>query len=320
VDLVDDAAVVERFFLHEYDWGGKSVAVFSSFPQQFFRAYPLSLPVKAGVTIAERPAIRTLADLLDRYGNYGIALVDKQHARLLHFHLGEILDEEQFIGQDIKRTKRGGSSALVGMRGGITGQKDTTDETVNINLRASSQMVTAFFEKHHVRRILLGGTKEVVAQFRSMLPKSLQSLILNTFAIEMTVSIPALLEKVLTMIAEAGERHNELLVKILIDSASKGRGAVLGMTDTLAAVNENKVLTLAVSENLHISGQYCKQCGLITTRALERCPNCNKLLSSTRDVIEPIIAQVLLKGGTAQSIHSNPTLEKVGSIGAILRY
>jgi hypothetical protein len=74
--------VVEGFFTHEYDWSGKSVALFTCHPQQFFRTYILAVPLRNRVQFSDRPAVQPLANLLENYGGYGVALVDKQGARL----------------------------------------------------------------------------------------------------------------------------------------------------------------------------------------------------------------------------------------------
>ena len=42
VDLRDDAYAIERYFDHEYNWSGWSVAVFSCVPENFLKAYPNS--------------------------------------------------------------------------------------------------------------------------------------------------------------------------------------------------------------------------------------------------------------------------------------
>ncbi len=44
VDLPEDVTIVERYFDHEFDWSGRSVAVFSCSDEDFFRAYPLAVP------------------------------------------------------------------------------------------------------------------------------------------------------------------------------------------------------------------------------------------------------------------------------------
>ncbi|HEX9091578.1 MAG TPA: hypothetical protein VF831_08815, partial [Anaerolineales bacterium] len=46
VDLASDVLAVDNFFGREFDWSGRSVAVFSCAPDNFFRAYSLAIPVR----------------------------------------------------------------------------------------------------------------------------------------------------------------------------------------------------------------------------------------------------------------------------------
>src|SRR5574338_1382465 len=68
INLTDDVAAIEKFFSHEYNWSGRGVAVFSCSPENYFRAYPLAVPVRNLVHISDRPSVKPLANLLDNYG------------------------------------------------------------------------------------------------------------------------------------------------------------------------------------------------------------------------------------------------------------
>ena len=114
VDMPEDVAAIENYFNREFDWSGKSVAVFSCASQGFFRAYSLAIPVHSRVRIGNQPHVKPLANLLDYYGGYGVVLVDKQGARLFSFHLGELREQEGIVGESIRHTKRGGASAMPG--------------------------------------------------------------------------------------------------------------------------------------------------------------------------------------------------------------
>ena len=84
------------------------MVVFSCSPDKFFRAYSLAIPVRNQVIISNQPHVKPLASLLDYYGGYGVALVDKQGARLFSFHLGELKEQEGILGESIRHTKHGG--------------------------------------------------------------------------------------------------------------------------------------------------------------------------------------------------------------------
>ncbi len=78
VDLPKDVEAVENYFTTQYNWSGRSVAVFSCAADGFFRAYPFAIPVADMIQVGIRPSVKPLADLWDNYGGYGVVLVDKQ--------------------------------------------------------------------------------------------------------------------------------------------------------------------------------------------------------------------------------------------------
>ena len=117
----EDAENIERFVDHEYDWSGRGLAIFSCTEDDFFRSFSLSLPVRSRTRRLNRPYVKPLADLLTNYGNYGVALVDKQRARLFHFHLGQLQEQQVTTGEAVRHTKRGGGSQALGRRGGTAG-------------------------------------------------------------------------------------------------------------------------------------------------------------------------------------------------------
>lgn len=86
-----DVQAVEKYFEHEYDGSGRSAVVFSCAPAAFFRTFLFQLPQRSRVRWLPQPYVKPLAHLLDAYGGYGLARVDKQGVRLYAYHLGEMV-------------------------------------------------------------------------------------------------------------------------------------------------------------------------------------------------------------------------------------
>jgi len=212
INLPEDVSAVEQYVNHQFDWSGRALAAFSCASQGFFRAYPLAVPVQNTIRVSDRPSVKPLADLLDTYGGYGVALVDKQGARLFFFHLGELHEQEGVLGELVKHTKRGGASSFPGRQGGVAGRTNRMEEKIERNLKDAAEFATHFFEENHVRRVLIGGTDENVASFRSLLPKAWQSLVMGTFAMSMTASHADVLSKALQIGKEAEHQreHRDL--------------------------------------------------------------------------------------------------------------
>jgi hypothetical protein len=51
VDMPADVSTIENYFSREFDWIGRSVAIFSCAAQGFFRAYSLAIPVRSRIRV-----------------------------------------------------------------------------------------------------------------------------------------------------------------------------------------------------------------------------------------------------------------------------
>ena len=197
IPLKNDVEAIEKFFNYSYDWSGRSVAVFSCAPADFFHAFPLAVPVKDFIQVGTKAAIEPLEDMLEEFSNLGVVLVDKQGARLFHFHLGELMEQQGYLGDLVKQVKTGGSTSAHGLRGGSFDSARGVNETIDRNQREIAETAAKFFESKKIRRIMLGGSDDNVSRFRSFLPKSMQSIVVDTFPMSMTVSHAEVLHKVM---------------------------------------------------------------------------------------------------------------------------
>jgi len=319
VNLPEDEAAVIQYFEHERNWTGRSVAIFSCAGDDFFKAYPLAIPVRSRAWAGSQPYVKPLADLLDAYGGYGVVLVDKQGARLFGFHLGELREQEGILGEDVRHVKRGGASSFPGRRGGTSGRTRSSNEVIERNIKGEAEFAAKFFQENHVRRVLIGGTDENIAQFRQHLPKAWQSLVVGSFAMSMTANSVDVLAKAMEVGQEAERRREERLVEAVITAAAKGAGGVARLEDTLGAVHEGRVQILIIQEGLRAPGYRCLGCGYLTTQSLEICPFCGKGFEKIEDAVEMAVRKVMQSGGEVEVVRDNKDLEKVGVAG-LLRY
>ena len=320
IELAEDVAAIQRYFEHEHDWSGRSVAVFSCAPQKFFKAFSLAVATRSRVQINDRPYVKPLADLLDSYGGYGVVLVDKVGARLFYFHLGELREQEGVMGEAIRHTKRGGGSQAAGRRGGTAGQTDYTDEMADRNIKEVIDAAGRFFTENNVRRIVIGGTDDNVALFRSHLPKAWQSLVIGTFPINMTASHVEVQERAMQIGKEAEYRREALLVETIVTNTAKGRGGSIGLEDTLGAIREGRVQSLVIRDGYRAPGFRCKSCGHISSLPVGNCPFCDGETEQIPDAVEVAVRQVMRAGGEVEVLHHDPLRKDFDKIGALLRF
>jgi peptide chain release factor subunit 1 len=320
VELKEDKNAVKRYFDHEFDWSGRSVAVFSCAPEKFFRAYALAVPIHSIVHVSNHPHVKPLADVLDAYGGYGVALVDKQGARLFYFHLGELREQEGMLGESVRHTKRGGASTVPGRRGGVAGRKNYEEDVIEKNMKEAADFAAHFFGENNVRRVLIGGTEDNIASFRGFLPKSWQSLIVGVFPMSMTASKEEVLAKAMHIGFEAEKRREARLVNMMVTGAAKGKGGVIRLDDTLGALHEGRVQTLVIREGYRAPVYRCTGCNYITAQEIEICPFCGHKFENIPDAVEMAVHQVMKLGGEVEVLHDGQSTESFGNIGALLRY
>lgn len=320
VDLPEDVAAIERYFDHEHDWSGRSVAVFSCQPEAFFRAYPFAVPLRDRLRVGNRPYVKPLADLLDSYGGYGVALVDKRGARLFYFHLGELREQEGLTGEAVRRTKRGGGSQAPGRRGGVAGQTNYAEEVAERNIKEAADFAARFFAEKNVRRVLIGGTEDNVTPFRSQLPKAWQSLVVGTFPISKGASKDDVLERALEVGRQAERRREAQLVETVLTGAAKGRGGVVDLDATLGAIHDGRVQILLIREGYRAPGFRCLGCGYLTAVERESCPFCGNRFERITDAVEMAVHRVMQAGGEVEVLHDFNGAKDFGGIGALLRY
>lgn len=319
INLPQDVEAINRYLDHEYNWSGRGVAIFSCAPEGFFRAHPVGVPVRSAVHISDRPSIRVLTELFDNYGGYGVVLIDKQGARVFHFHLGALVEQEGVVGEEIKHTKRGGASTMPGRMGGVAGRTRAVEEQVDRNMKDAAEFSVKFFESKHIRRVLIGGTDENVKHFRNFLPKAWQSLVVGSFPISLTANQTEVLARALEVGSRAEIEKEKDLVEQVVTGAAKASGAVVGLEDTLAAVNEGRVQLLVVAEGFRKVGYREKESGNLAVRPpLEG--GASEDYEKVFDVVDLAVNAVMRSGGEVEVIHRVENIEKAGSIGAILRY
>jgi peptide subunit release factor 1 (eRF1) len=320
IDLPDDASIIENYFEHQHNGAGRSLAIFSCAPENFFRAYPIQIPIKSRLRVSNRPHVKPLANLLDSYGRYGVALVDKQGARLFFFHLGTLREQEGVLGESVRRTKHGGGSQAAGRRSGDAGQTQHTSEVTERNMRESADFAAGFFSDNNIRRVLIGGTDDNIALFRSYLPKSWQSLIVGTFSISMNASHAEVMQRAMQIGQQAENQRQTRAVETVITAAAKGKGAVIGLDETLSMVHEGRIQNLLVLDGFNSPGYRCNGCGYLTSQELDSCPFCSSNFTKIPDAVDLAVRRVLEDGGDVDMVQENSKLEEKGKIGALLRY
>ncbi len=315
-----DLAAVERYFEHEYDWSGRGVAVFSCAREKFWRTYSLAVPVASRAVVARKPYVSPLAALVDAYGSYIVAWVDRQGVRLMLYEMGELQATDGYLGEEVRKLKKGrGSSGGPGRRGGAPISSRHEEEIAQRNIREAVKVTQRFWNRHKPQRLIVASTEPTLTQFRDALPKSLQVNMIGSFHADMNATETEIRDRSLGILRQAEAEREAALVEAVFTAAAKGHGGAIRLADTLGAAHEGRIQTLVIASDYHQPGYQCRNCAFITDQRLKTCPFCGGKFTEIPDAAEALVTKVIEDGGKVEVIDDHPRIAEFG-VGALLRY
>jgi len=316
-----DIEAVERYLNFSRDWQGKGLALFSCQAAGYWRSFSLAVPVHNRAYVAHRPYIKPLSDVLDAYGRYGVILVGREGARLFLFNLGELVETTGTLGEEVRRTKNGGGSGVTGMRGGGGARTARREEaTIQRNLKEVVEAIGSFIDGNGCTRLVLGGTDDNLSRLYDMLPKALQDKVIGSFNVDLGASEGEVQTRSLDVIEEVAQKREMELVDELVAGWKRGGGATVGLSDTLAALQEHRARVLLVGAGYEESGYRCPSCRYLTLLDTEECPLCGTRMEQVEDIVDTVVHRALEQGTVVEIVRGNEQLEQMGSMGALLRY
>jgi len=311
-----DKARIERFVELEYDRQARSIVCFSCQKKAFWQVFTLDVPVENAVIVARRPLVRQLVDLLNIYGYLGVVAVDKQGARFYAFHLGKLEEVVGALGEDVKRHKQGGWAAARYQR--------HEDEAARSNLKSFVELTDRFARQYGWRQLILAGARNTVSQFQDMLPDHLRKLVIGVMPLELDASLVEVREKAEELARQAYAARTQHLAQELVVQARKGEMAVLGLEDTLEALQQSRVYQLFFTEHYAPPEgvvKRCLHCNYLTTAETETCPLCGGSMRPMVDPVNNIARRAIAQGAQVLVLPPGNPLEEAGtSIGAFLRF
>ncbi|MFO7917805.1 MAG: Vms1/Ankzf1 family peptidyl-tRNA hydrolase [Anaerolineae bacterium] len=315
-DLEDAAApeieAVQEYLDFEFDWETKGLGLWVS-GDELWEVATFPAPVEDRAVYTTDPYIRVLVDVLDRFAPYGVAVVDNEKVRLFSVAWGRIQAESESYGQGVKRHKQGGWAAARYQR--------HEDHLALRNLKNAVQVMETFCQEWGYKRFVLGGTSEVLARVKELLPQQMREWIMGHFVVDIEASPDEILERSSNVVRQADLEEQEQMVSEAFTAASRGGTGVTGLYDTVYALHQGEVLSLLVDQDYMPSGYVCDQCGFVSESEQATCPFCgHDEMVQVPDIVDLAIHKAIETGARVNVVRDNEQLCEAGGIAALLRY
>ena len=292
---------------------GRGLAIFSCSSRAFWQVHQLPIPLGDTAYVDTAPCVKPLLFALDKHPRYAVVVLEKERAHFYELYLGEMVEFGEILNEVPRRHKQGGWSQANFQR--------HHDAHVLWHLKTAMDALLDRRAATGFDRLVIGGTEAIVAEFLRLLPKSLSDALTGTFAVTPPISAVRIQREVEAMHHKLEQEHKTRLAHELIVTAKKGGAAVVGIGDTLAALNFGQVWHLVIGEGASMPGSTCPACHRLHRAHLTSCTFCNSDLRAVRDITAKMVQAALEKDARVDVLRGGAAsvLAPHAGVGALLR-
>lgn len=306
-----DVKKVQDYVELGYNWQGRGLIMFSCASEGFWWAHSMLVPVEDKVFTSFRPYVHQLATLLDTYDRMGVIQVDQMGTRLFSYRMGHLEAAEGFLGEEVKTHRSGGWSAQRYQR--------HEAETARQNLQDAAELAEDFYRRMDTRYLILAGTDKNVARFRDLLSNRLRSMVIGQISADANINPSDLQEKALEVAQNDAEARAKAIATQVVTAAHKGSNGVLGLADTLNAVQGGRVQQVVVLADYSQSAYRYVDTGYVVMD-MENDLGLSGKIQTLPDGVDSVFRRAMLQGLDISVLESHAGLEEGGKIGALTRY
>lgn len=276
-----------------------------------WQVHELPMRVKDQLVVNETPHVRQLERIVDNYPGFGFLLVDKQRTRMFVFELNQLVDRSEAFDALPRHEDDAGDRD----RGH---ERNHIEEATHQHVKKAAAMAFDVWKAHPFDHLILSAGPEIAHELENGLHSYLKERISARINIPAASSEAAIVSAVLEVEEEVERRREAAMVDRLRAAAGAGRGGVVGLAATLAALSERRADTLLVSDGYEAEGWRCG-CGMLAAKG-RTCPTCGAQMQHVEDIIEEAVEQALLQSCHVEMCVGNADLDVLGRVGALLRF
>jgi peptide chain release factor subunit 1 len=290
--------------------GAHAVAVFAGNGAGLLEVLALPRPVPSRVAIGRSPLVGPLARL-ERRERWCVTLVGRRDARIFRGSPESLREMKQIHDLVFGQHDQGGWSQARYQRG-IEKEKDD-------HLKHTAEALMKQFKRRPFERLILGGPREVTADFEPKLHGYLSERLAGRIEVDVDRATPG---QVLERVRPLLEKFEEERESAALERLGEGGRAALGLDDVLRALNERRVECLLLDERFDAPGASCPECGWLGAGGERTCPVDGRELEQLEDLTEAAIELTLQQSAEILGVRRRreELEERAGGVAALLRF
>jgi hypothetical protein len=290
--------------------GTRAVAVYACRPQDLLEVVALRTPLASRVVVGRTPAVEPLVAEADGE-RWVVALVNRRNARIFRGAGGEVAETDRIEDLVFSQHDQGGWSQSRYQRGI---EKEKAD-----HLKHTAEALMKHFKQTPFERLIVGGPREVVADFESKLHGYLGERLAGRIDVDVEHSTP---EQVLTAVQPRFDELEEEREAEAFERLGEAGRAALGLEDVLRSLNERRVETLVADEQFSAAGTCCPTCGWLGPAGESSCPVDGTELEQLDDLTEAAVELTIQQSAEILAVRRrrDELAERADGVAALLRF
>lgn len=309
-DVEADAKAIRQWVADEFNRDGvKGLGIFASGGEIIDRIHTAE-PFRNVARVGDTPYVVPLQAMLGRYMHLGLALVERESARLFRYRLGRIVEYDQ-IDSDVPGQSDGGGWAQARFARNV-------DNALMHHFKDADAAFRKVHEDDPFDALVLAGPQAEVEQFSKQLHPYLAAVVHGDP--RSLSSVPAK-EDVLAIFAEVEQERVSARRQELLDRLAAGDGqgekVARGLRHVLEACNERRIETLFVVEGTGQPG-YRSATGMLTLHQADA-EAFGGPVEPVDDLVDEVIEQCVLSRSRIELFRDG---ERLGGhpVAALLRF
>ena len=291
----------------------RGMAVFSAASRDFFLALPSEVPFDNRLVAGAEPYVVPLVEAYLRQWGYLVVLADTHRASIYRAGPGgsRLLDAiDEFV------PKKQHSAGERWGKQQATIERHRKDHILHFHKELARRVEQAW-DEHAYQGMILLGQREVLEQFRSLLPSHVADRVVHEAPHAWTEGQAEIDAEVRTVSMAAQEAQERSILDELRGRVGEGCAVATGPQEVIEALRNGQVDELIIGPDPGTVGSCCHGCRSLFAARRETCPYCGELCR-TCNLWQQILALAMDHGIRISLVKKPPELTRYGVIAALL--
>jgi len=291
----------------------RGMAVFSAAGRDLFLALPSEVPFEDRLVVGDEPYVVPLVEAYLRQRGYLVVLADTHRAALYGAGPGgsRLLDAiDEFV------PKKQHSAGERWGKQQATIERHRKDHILHFH-RELTRRVEQAWDEHAYQGVILLGQREVLEQFRSLLPRRLAERVVHEAPHAWTEGQAEIDAEVRSVFVAAQEAQERSILDQLESRLEEGYAMATGPQEVIEALRNGQVGGLIIGPDPGMIVARCNGCRSLFANKLETCPYCGKPCRAC-NLWQEILALAMRHGVWINLVKTSSEVARHGGIAALL--